>query len=87
MGYITEEREVTSTQKVITGAKCDRCQHDMQIGSAGGALNSLTMVLCGGYAEYFDDHNVSVTICKECADALLESFPFLVKAMEDQATW
>lgn len=88
MGYITEEKVESCVRTVIVGAKCDKCQCDLNpIGESGeGASGAMDIILSGGYAQYFDDVNVRVLICKTCADEILAAYPFLRKAMDDQST-
>lgn len=91
MSFRTEERIPEGLRiNVVVGASCDGCDKELEmVGPEGSRLISdgLGIILSGGYGMFFDDRDVSATLCKECSMKLLETFPGLRKAMDLQATW
>ena len=91
MSFRTEERLAEALRiNVVVGASCDGCDKELEIvGPEGSRLISdgLGLTLSGGYGMFFDDRDVNAIFCKACATKLLEVFPGLKKAIDEQETW
>lgn len=90
MGFVTEERILSLRRNVCVSAHCDNCAKTLDVIHAGdldeasGAADALEITLSGGYGQFFDDADVKVLFCGDCANLLLSAFPSIKRSMADQ---
>ena len=74
----------------LTGAQCDGCAARLEPAlptgpggawSSTGANDALTLMLEGGYGEYYDGPTQTVLLCRACADRLCAAFPSVGRAL------
>lgn len=88
MGYRKVVKMIKTKKVVYQDVRCDSCGRELQ--SVNDlqeddtweylqAEDALHVTLSGGYGEYIDSYTGGheYIICKDCADTLLATFPFL----------
>jgi len=86
MAYETELKKVEETKLVVTKITCDDCHESLPFAD-GYASKSLTIRLCGGYGQFFDDRDVVIILCSNCAEKLLDNNAIFGSQMQKQSTW
>lgn len=87
-----ETKTILVNKTVKYNYSCDGCGSALEpiypdVLYADQCKYALNITLEGGYGMYYDASDVDINLCKDCADKITQTFPFIMEMIEKAEVW